>query len=91
MTVLEKLSGIVYNKIQKGVVEIITIQEQIETALIHSGLNQKEFCEKIGMSPSSLIQRMKTGKFTKPELERMASAMGCEYISHFRFPDGKEY
>lgn len=72
-------------------VEIITIQEQIETALIHSGLNQKEFCEKIGMSPSSLIQRMKTGKFTKPELERMASAMGCEYISHFRFPDGKEY
>lgn len=72
-------------------VKIITIQEQIETALIHSGLNKKEFCEKIGMSSSSLIQRMKTGKFTKEELERMANAMGCEYVSYFRFPDGKEY
>lgn len=72
-------------------IEIITIQEQIETALIHSGLNQREFCKKIGMSPSSLIQRMRTGKFTKSELEKMACAMGCEYISCFRFPDGKEY
>ena len=69
----------------------ITIQEQIEMALIHSGLKQKEFCERIGMSPSSLIQRMRTGKFTKAELEKMAAVMGCEYISCFRFPDGKEY
>ena len=43
------------------------------------------------MSPSFLIQRMKTGKFTKLKLENMAHAMGCEYVSHFRFPDGKEY
>ncbi len=43
------------------------------------------------MSPSSLIQRMKTGKFTKQELEKMAKAMGCDYISCFRFPDGREY
>ncbi|MCI8365851.1 MAG: helix-turn-helix transcriptional regulator [Eubacterium sp.] len=69
----------------------MTIQEQIETALIHSGLSQKEFCKKIEMSPSSLIQRMKTGKFTKQELEKMAKAMGCDYISCFRFPDGREY
>ena len=72
-------------------INIITIQEQIETALIHSGLTQKEFCKKIGMSPSSLIQRMKTGKFSKLELEKMAIAMGCEYIYCFRFQDGKEY
>lgn len=69
----------------------ITIEEQIKTALIHSGLNQKEFCQKIGMSTSSLIQRMKTGKFTKSELEKMAAAMGCEYVSYFHFPDGKKY
>ena len=43
------------------------------------------------MSTSSLIQRMKTGKFTKAELEKMAAAMGCEYVSYFRFPDGKKY
>lgn len=43
------------------------------------------------MSTSSLIQRMKTGKFTKQELEIMAKAMGCEYVSYFHFPDGKKY
>lgn len=69
----------------------ITIQEQIDTALIHSGMTKKELCSKLGMSTPSLIQRMKTGKFTKEELEKIASAMGCEYISCFRFPDGKEY
>lgn len=69
----------------------ITIEEQLRTALIHSGLTQKEFCEKIGMSTSSLIQRMKNGKFTKTELEKMGKAMGAEYISYFKFPDGKIY
>ena len=69
----------------------ITIEEQIKTALFHSGLSRKEFCQKIGMSTSSFIQRMKTGKFTKAELEKMATAMGCEYVSYFRFPDGKKY
>lgn len=69
----------------------MTIEEQIKTALIHSGLSQKEFCQKIGMSTSSLIQRMKTGKFTRQELEKMASAMGATYISYFQFPDGKQY
>lgn len=69
----------------------ITIEEQLRTALIHSGLTQKEFCEKIGMSTSSLIQRMKNGKFTKEELEKMGKAMGAEYISYFKFPDGKTY
>lgn len=69
----------------------ITIEEQLRTALIHSGLTQKEFCEKIGMSTSSLIQRMKNGKFTKAELEKMGKAMGAEYVSYFKFPDGKIY
>ena len=69
----------------------ITIEEQLRTALIHSGLTQKEFCEKMGMSTSSLIQRMKNGKFTKAELEKMGKAMGAEYISYFKFPDGKIY
>lgn len=69
----------------------MTVQEQIKMALIHSGFTQREICEKLGISPQSLNNRMKTGKFTRAELEKIASAMGCEYISCFRFPDGKEY
>ena len=71
--------------------EITTIKEQIKAALEHAEMTQKDFCKKIDMSEQSLIQRMKTGKFTKQELEKMAEAMGCEYKSYFEFPDGWKY
>lgn len=70
---------------------IITIQEQIKAALEHKGMTQKELCEKIGMSGPSLTQRMRTGKFTKQELEKMAEAMEGKYISYFEFHDGWKY
>lgn len=54
-------------------------------------MTQKELCQKIGMSESSLVQRMKTGKFTKMELEKMAAAMDGEYKSYFQFSDGWKY
>lgn len=42
----------------------------------------------MGMSQQSISNRLKTGKFTKEELEQMADALGCEYVSYFKFPDG---
>lgn len=69
----------------------ITIQEQIKTALIHADITQKELSGKIGMSPQSFVNRLKTGKFTKEELEKIGSAMGAEYHSYFLFPDGNKY
>lgn len=71
--------------------EKITIQEQIKTASIHANISLTELATKFGISQSGFSQRMKTGKFTKQELEKIASILGCEYISMFRFPDGKEY
>ena len=69
----------------------ITVEEQVKTALIHAGVTQKELAAKVGMSPQSLINRLKTGKFTRDELGKIATAMGAEYKSVFIFPDGKEY
>lgn len=69
----------------------ITIQEQIKTASIHANISLTELATQFGISQSGFSQRMKTGKFTKQELEKIASILGCEYISIFRFPDGKEY
>lgn len=60
-------------------------------ALIHSGMTKKELAEKLGMSSPSLIQRMKRGRFTKSELEKIATAMGSEYKCYFEFPDGNKY
>ena len=70
---------------------IITIQEQIKTAAIHANVRITELAKQFGISQPGFTQRMKTGKFTKEELEKIASILGCKYFSCFRFPDGKEY
>lgn len=83
--------NVAYPNKDKKVIIIITIQEQIKTALVHSGMSLTELAKQFGISQPGFTQRMKTGKFTKAELEKIASILGCEYISCFRFPDGKEY
>ena len=50
-----------------------------------------ELAESFGISQSGFSQRMKTGKFTRPEMEKIALIMGCEYVSVFKFTEGKEY
>lgn len=42
------------------------------------------------MSQASISKRVKTGKFTQEELEKMAQIMGAEYRSGFYFPDGNK-
>lgn len=69
----------------------ITVQEQIKTACIHADMNLSELARQFGISQSGFSQRLKTGKFTRQELEKIASILGADYISFFRFPDGKEY
>ena len=71
--------------------DCITIQEQIKMACIHANITQTEIAQKVGMSPQSFYNRLKTGKFTKEELIKIGMALGAEYISCFRFPDGAEY
>ena len=69
----------------------ITIQQQIDMALTYSNMTKTELSKKLGYTtPQSFQKRYKTGKFTKEELESIAKAIGCDYISCFRFPDGKE-
>lgn len=71
--------------------EKITIAEQIKTAAIHANVTITELANQFGSSQSSFSQRMKTGKFTREELEKIAMILGGEYISFFQFPDGKKY
>lgn len=70
---------------------IITIDEQVRTAMLHAGINITELAARFGTSQPNMSKRLKIGKFKKEELERIAEILGCEYISCFRFPDGKEY
>lgn len=54
------------------------------------GVTKKEIAEKMNVTPSAFGQRLKTGKFTKEELQRIAAILDAEYISFFKFKDGKE-
>lgn len=59
--------------------------------MLHANINITELAERFGISQPNMTQRLKNGKFTKEELNRIAKIMGCEYISLFKFPDGEEY
>jgi lambda repressor-like predicted transcriptional regulator len=68
----------------------ITIKRKIESACAMAGITVTELGRKMGMSQQSMSNRLKTGKFTQEELERMADVMGCEYHSVFIFPNGNK-
>ena len=58
---------------------------------MHGKVSKTEIADAIGCTPQGFYQRMKTGKFTENELEKIAAKMGAVYISKFQFPDGKEF
>ena len=43
-----------------------------------AGITVTELGARMGMSQQSISNRLKTGKFTQEELEKMAAIMGCE-------------
>ena len=60
-------------------------------ALAYAGnVTKKDIADRLGVTPSAFGQRLKTGKFTQEELEIIASVLNAEYISYFKFQDGKE-
>ncbi len=66
----------------------MTLQQKVKAACDVAGISLTELGRRMGMSQASISQRLKTGKFLKEELEQMADALGCEYVSYFKFPDG---
>ena len=55
-----------------------------------AGITITELGKRMGMSQPNFSSRLKVGKFTQEELEKMASIMGCEYHSFFQFPNGSK-
>lgn len=66
----------------------ITLQQKITTACAMAGISATELGRSMGMSQQSISKRIKTGKFTQEELEKMAKILGAEWKSGFYFPDG---
>jgi len=66
----------------------MTIQQKIKMALAYKGISEADLAREIGTSPSAFNQRMKTGKFSIEDLEKIATAMEAEYFFGFQFKDG---
>lgn len=55
-----------------------------------AGITKTELGKRIGLSQSAFSQRLKTGKFSDEDFEKIAQALGAKYFSGFIFPDGTE-
>ena len=66
----------------------MTVSQKIKMALAYQGMSEAELARAIGSSPQAFHQRMKTGKFSSEEMERIASALEATYYFGFEFKDG---
>ena len=74
---------------QRGICGMVDISKKIKAAGTYLGISQAELARRLGMSPAALNQRLKTGKWSSEDLERIAEALGAEFICEFVFPDGQ--
>ena len=66
----------------------MTIEQKISMALAYRGMSQAALAREIGTSPANLNQRMKTGKFSTEEMDKIAEVLEAEYYFGFQFKDG---
>ena len=68
----------------------MNIPTKIRLAETYAKISEAELARRIETSSQNFGQRLKVGKFTSEELERIATALGAEFVCCFRFPDGTE-
>lgn len=65
------------------------IVKAIKMALAYAGISEAELARRLGTSSQAFGQRMKTGKFSSEDLNRIAMALDAEFFCGFKFSDGK--
>ena len=66
------------------------ITTKIDLAKAYAKVSTSELARRLGTSPQALGQRLKTGKFSSTDLDKIAAALGAEFVCYFRFSDGEE-
>lgn len=62
--------------------------KKIKMAIALAGISEAELARRISSTPQAFSQRMRTGKWSDDDLEKIGNALGCEITVEFRFPDG---
>lgn len=66
----------------------MTISQKIKMALAYKGMSEADLARAVGFSPQAFNQRMKTGKFSSDEMDKIANALEASYFFGFEFKDG---
>lgn len=66
----------------------MTITQKIKMALAYKGMSEADLARAVGSSPQAFNQRMKTGKFSTEEMNKIADALEAEFFFGFTFKDG---
>ncbi len=66
------------------------ISTKIKLAGKYAGISESELARRLGVSPQAFGQRLKTGKFSSADLERIGEALGATITVEICFPDGEK-
>ena len=66
----------------------MTIPQKIKMALAYKGMSEAELARAVGSSPQAFNQRMKTGKISTEEMQKISDALEAEFYFGFEFKDG---
>ena len=65
-----------------------TAGQMIKNACAHEKISLTELGTYLNKSRQNISSKLKYGRFTNDELSEIASKIGCQYISYFKFDDG---
>ena len=66
------------------------IPTKIKMAEAYAKMSESDLARRLGKTPQSFGQTMKTEKFSSSDLEDIAAALGATVKVSFVFPDGTE-
>ncbi len=66
------------------------VKRKIKMVLACAGISEAELARRLGTSASAFNQRLQRERLTPDDLDKVAAAVGAEFICKFRFPDSTE-
>ncbi len=68
----------------------MTVSEQIKVLCVRCNVSEAELARRLGKSPQSLNAKLKRGKITIEDLDKIAVVLGVEFKRFFILDNGDE-
>ncbi len=63
-------------------------EQKIKAALAIAGISQAELARRLGTTPQNFYFKVKRNTLSLDDMEKIAEALGAEWLAAFVFPDG---